>query len=170
VLARCNLQPDFAKFVDKNTPDARINNYTRLQPTLAKLGVPLDTRVVTSLVREERGVASRLVYRLKSVVDSVVRDVERSKRGTIGTLAKTTAVPTRSNAVLTESHRSVGAFNTAKAARASADAKIFEDTIRAAEAKPNHLMEEAAVSRFRAEGERQGPRRVRAHDDDSRGA
>ena len=155
MLARCNLQPDFAKFVDKNTPDARINNYTRLQPTLAKLGVPLDTRVVTSLVREERGVASRLVYRLKSVVDSVVRDVERSKRGTIGTLAKTTAVPTRSNAVLTESHRSVGAFNTAKAARASADAKIFEDTIRAAEAKPNHLMEEAAVSRFRAEGERQ---------------
>ena len=95
------------------------------------------------------------MYRLKSVVDSVVRDVERSKRGTIGTLAKTTAVPTRSNAVLTESHRSVGAFNTAKAARASADAKIFEDTIRAAEAKPNHLMEEAAVSRFRAEGERQ---------------
>ena len=23
VMARCNLQPDFGKFVDKNTPDAR---------------------------------------------------------------------------------------------------------------------------------------------------
>jgi hypothetical protein len=31
LLARCNLQPDFAHFLDKNTPDARINNFTRLQ-------------------------------------------------------------------------------------------------------------------------------------------
>ena len=31
ILARCNVQPDFAKFVNKNTPDARINNFTRLQ-------------------------------------------------------------------------------------------------------------------------------------------
>ena len=38
LLARCNMQPDFAKFINKNTPDARINNFTRLQvrraPTL----------------------------------------------------------------------------------------------------------------------------------------
>lgn len=25
------MQPDFEKFVDRNTPDARINNFTRLQ-------------------------------------------------------------------------------------------------------------------------------------------
>ena len=45
-MARCNLQPDFAKFSGKNTPDARINNYTRLQPSLGKIGVQLDTRTV----------------------------------------------------------------------------------------------------------------------------
>ena len=31
ILARCNRQPDFAKFHDANKPDARINNFTRLQ-------------------------------------------------------------------------------------------------------------------------------------------
>ena len=65
-MARCNLQPDFAKFSGKNTPDARINNYTRLQPSLGKIGVQLDTRTVTSLVREERGAATRLLIFLHS--------------------------------------------------------------------------------------------------------
>ena len=46
LLARCNLQPDFAKFINKNTPDARINNFTRLQvrdaptPTFGRVPQP----------------------------------------------------------------------------------------------------------------------------------
>ena len=166
VLARCNMQPDFAKFVNENTPDARINNFTRLQvrrrrgllrgiffdtarparsslshldptrvprrnvrvrprtprkvvrfgqsddaeltdfflfalarhdaahaprpslhhphiappqPSLQKLGVHLNARAVTSIVREKRGVTSRLLVQLKSAVDAMVRGVQRCR-------------------------------------------------------------------------------------------
>ena len=34
---------------------------------------------MTSIVREERGVATRLLVQLKSVLDAMVRDVEQSK-------------------------------------------------------------------------------------------
>jgi hypothetical protein len=50
-----------------------------LQPTLSKLGVQLDTRTVTAIVREEKGIAARLVYMLKMSLDSIVRDVQTSK-------------------------------------------------------------------------------------------
>ena len=56
VMARCNLQPDFGKFVDKNTPDARINNFTRLQvrarpPVASPAGAERTPRALRPSVR-----------------------------------------------------------------------------------------------------------------------
>ena len=58
VLARCNLQPDFEQFADKNTPDARINNFTRLQvrATTSRLALPSLPLAVT---RTRSGMARR---------------------------------------------------------------------------------------------------------------
>jgi hypothetical protein len=36
-----------------------------VQPTFQKLGIPLDTRVANALIREEPGVAARLLYSIK---------------------------------------------------------------------------------------------------------
>ena len=249
ILARCNVQPDFAKFVNKNTPDARINNFTRLQvrrrgrllrgllldaarpargsrsrrraarvpdetrasrhvgptretsfgsvnprnivrfpgfarlsrarssprrarthaipnhhphiifddhqPSLQTLGVPLDARAVTSIVREERGVATRLLVQLKSVLDAMVRDVEQSKRAGVSALARSASLPTKPSLSVAQSHRGVGAFNSRLSTRRDADAKIFNDVVRARETRPNALMETSRVRAFLAEGERQ---------------
>jgi len=114
VMARCNLQPDFAKFSGKNTPDARINNYTRLQPSLGKIGVQLDTRTVTSLVREERGAATRLLSSLRMNLDAMVRDVEKAKVGTkLGRTAMSAG--TKPSLGVAESFRRTGNFNNRQA-------------------------------------------------------
>ena len=122
---------------------------------MQKLGVPLDARAVTSIVREERGVASRLLVQLKSVLDAMVRDVEQSKRRGVSELARSASLPTRPTLSVAESHRGVGAFNSRLSTRRDADAKIFNDVVRAREARPNALMETARVRSFLAEGERQ---------------
>jgi hypothetical protein len=60
ILARCNLQPDFSKFVNKNTPDARINNFTRLQVrTRRDFGTDALYPGVSSCVVEPRCPARR---------------------------------------------------------------------------------------------------------------
>ena len=95
------MQPDFDKFVDTRHPDAMVNNFTRLQvwymlfnliacyalifvvlcghhaqTTFLKLGVKFDTRTANSLMREEPGVAMRLLYSLKQNLGQVNKDVQ----------------------------------------------------------------------------------------------
>lgn len=47
-----------------------------LQPTFKRLGVPFDTRAANSLMREEAGVALRLLYAVKQSLGRVNKDVE----------------------------------------------------------------------------------------------
>ncbi len=100
LLGALHMQPDADKFENRNTPDAMIGNYTRLQvraapcvppgavmqpaprrprperdcvpdgatvaqPTFKRLGVAMNSRVANSLMREEAGVALRLLYSIK---------------------------------------------------------------------------------------------------------
>ena len=100
LLHHHGMQPDFDKFVDTRHPDAMVNNFTRLQvwyalligsqfallyssshhtqTTFLKLGVKFDTRTANSLMREEPGVAMRLLYSLKQNLGQVNKDVQVS--------------------------------------------------------------------------------------------
>ena len=110
---------------------------------------------MTSIVREERGVATRLLVQLKSVLDAMVRDVEQSKRAGVSALARSASLPTKPSLSVAQSHRGVGAFNSRLSTRRDADAKIFNDVVRAREARPNALMGTSRVRAFLQEGERQ---------------
>jgi len=46
------------------------------QSTILKLGVKFDTRTANSLMREEAGVAMRLLYALKQNLGQVSKDVQ----------------------------------------------------------------------------------------------
>lgn len=67
LLSRLHLQPDFELFDASGTPDAMINNFTRLQPTLKSLGVRFNSNVANALIREDRGVALKVLYDIKRV-------------------------------------------------------------------------------------------------------
>lgn len=67
ILNKLKLQPDFDQFDESGTPDAMINNFTRLQPTLKHLGIRFDGKKANALMCEEKGVAAQLVYDIRTV-------------------------------------------------------------------------------------------------------
>ncbi|KAI8510088.1 hypothetical protein Bbelb_125160 [Branchiostoma belcheri] len=64
LLARYQLQNDFDKFSQNRTAESKLNNFTRLEPTLRLLEVDFDTNIAHSIMTEQYGVATRLLYQL----------------------------------------------------------------------------------------------------------
>lgn len=53
-----------ATFWACRTANSRLNNYTRIEPTLHLLGVPFDAGFAQALMQEVPGAATRLLYQL----------------------------------------------------------------------------------------------------------
>ena len=71
VLARHNQQADFDAFTPADKSDSKINNFTRLEPTLRRLGVPFDTRIAQQVMMKQKGAASKLVYQIKASLEKI---------------------------------------------------------------------------------------------------
>eukprot|EP00960_Hanusia_phi_P038860 753638-Hanusia_phi.AAC.1 len=70
VLESYGIQPDFEKFVNKETPDAKVNNFERLQPILRELNIKFDSYHANQIITEEPGAALRLLQQIKVALDS----------------------------------------------------------------------------------------------------
>uniref|UniRef100_F1SNC1 Sperm flagellar 2 n=1 Tax=Sus scrofa TaxID=9823 RepID=F1SNC1_PIG len=64
VLHKYELQDDFAEFSEKRISSAKLNNFSRLEPTLHLLGVQFDQNVAHDIITEKPGVAMKLLYQL----------------------------------------------------------------------------------------------------------
>uniref|UniRef100_A0A8C3VPU7 Sperm flagellar 2 n=1 Tax=Catagonus wagneri TaxID=51154 RepID=A0A8C3VPU7_9CETA len=64
VLHKFELQDDFAEFSEKRISSAKLNNFSRLEPTLHLLGVQFDQNVAHDIITEKPGVAMKLLYQL----------------------------------------------------------------------------------------------------------
>ncbi|KAK3767112.1 hypothetical protein RRG08_017986 [Elysia crispata] len=64
VLQKYQLQDDFDQFSQSKTADSKLNNFTRLEPTLHLLGIPFDTSLARDIMTERHGTATRLLYQL----------------------------------------------------------------------------------------------------------
>nr|XP_040051942.1 sperm flagellar protein 2 isoform X2 [Gasterosteus aculeatus aculeatus] len=64
VLHKYQLQNDFSMFVKKDSSICKLNNFTRVEPTLRLLGISFDTNTAQELMQEKQGVATRLLYQL----------------------------------------------------------------------------------------------------------
>ena len=65
------LQPDFPQFVDDFTPNAKVNNFKRLQPTLRNLKIKIDSRIANDIIQEKPGAALGLLHKIRSVVQDL---------------------------------------------------------------------------------------------------
>ena len=111
---------------------------------------------MTSIVREERGVATRLLVQLKSVLDAMVRDVEQSKRAGVSALARSASLPTKPRFVARAVPPRRGRVQLAAlGAGADADAKIFAAVVRARRPPAKRFDGDVARARVSPEGERQ---------------
>ncbi|XP_074185319.1 sperm flagellar protein 2 [Rhinolophus sinicus] len=64
VLHKFELQDDFSEFSDRRVSSARLNNFSRLEPTLHLLGVQFDQNVANDIITEKPGAATKLLYQL----------------------------------------------------------------------------------------------------------
>uniref|UniRef100_A0A3Q3KDJ1 Calponin-homology (CH) domain-containing protein n=1 Tax=Monopterus albus TaxID=43700 RepID=A0A3Q3KDJ1_MONAL len=64
VLHKYQLQKDFSMFMKKDTSISRLNNFTRIEPTLRLLGINFDINTAQEVMQEKQGVATRLLYQL----------------------------------------------------------------------------------------------------------
>uniref|UniRef100_A0A3Q3FE34 Sperm flagellar 2 n=1 Tax=Labrus bergylta TaxID=56723 RepID=A0A3Q3FE34_9LABR len=64
VLHKYQLQNDFSMFMKKQTSISKLNNFTRIEPTLQLLGISFDINTAQDLMQEKQGVATRLLYQL----------------------------------------------------------------------------------------------------------
>ncbi|XP_057565120.1 sperm flagellar protein 2 [Hippopotamus amphibius kiboko] len=64
VLHKFELQDDFAEFSESRVSSAKLNNFSRLEPTLHLLGVQFDQNVAHNIITEKPGAATKLLYQL----------------------------------------------------------------------------------------------------------
>ncbi|XP_074493462.1 sperm flagellar protein 2 isoform X1 [Sebastes fasciatus] len=64
VLHKYQLQNDFSLFMKNDNSISRLNNFTRVEPTLQLLGISFDINTAQDLMQEKQGVATRLLYQL----------------------------------------------------------------------------------------------------------
>ena len=75
LLSKFNLQNDFKHFEDSDSPDAMINNFTRLQLTFSKLKIKLDSSSASAIMSAEKGVAAKFVYDIKVAMDTFRKEM-----------------------------------------------------------------------------------------------
>ncbi|XP_029019066.1 sperm flagellar protein 2 isoform X3 [Betta splendens] len=64
VLHKYQLQNDFSMFMKNDTSISKLNNFTRLEPTLHLLGISFNLNTAQELIQEKQGVATHLLYQL----------------------------------------------------------------------------------------------------------
>ncbi|XP_074662046.1 sperm flagellar protein 2-like [Tubulanus polymorphus] len=64
VLNKYQLQHDFDQFSQSYSADSKLNNFTRIEPTLNLLMIPFDTNLAREIMTQTHGVVTRLMYQL----------------------------------------------------------------------------------------------------------
>eukprot|EP00752_Nemacystus_decipiens_P002219 g2107.t3 len=68
-----NQQRNFHLFQEMETSEAKVNNFILLEPSLRLLGVPFDAQVAYNVMQRKPGMASRLLYQVKMVLDRLTK-------------------------------------------------------------------------------------------------
>lgn len=72
ILHKFRQQDDFCDFENKNTYEAKIANFKRLEPTLKALGIKFNASHSNAMMGGERGASLRLLYQLKMATERLL--------------------------------------------------------------------------------------------------
>ncbi|XP_072242958.1 sperm flagellar protein 2-like [Leuresthes tenuis] len=64
ILHKYQMQDDFCLFLSKDTSISKVNNFTRLEPTLKLLGISFNINTAHDLMQKKLGVATQLLHQL----------------------------------------------------------------------------------------------------------
>ncbi|XP_068033043.1 sperm flagellar protein 2 [Anomalospiza imberbis] len=69
LLHKYGLQDDFKQFSQNRGADAKINNFSRLEPTLHLLGVQFNENMAQDIMTRQHGAATKLLYELYIILE-----------------------------------------------------------------------------------------------------
>lgn len=61
-MYKFNQQSDFEQFSTKNATSHYVMNFEKLEPTLRALKINFNSKTVEQILKQERGVALRVLY------------------------------------------------------------------------------------------------------------
>ncbi|KAM4808360.1 sperm flagellar protein 2 [Rhinophrynus dorsalis] len=101
VLHKYQLQDDFDQFSQNRVANSKLNNFTRVEPTLHLLGIPFDQNVAQNIMSEQQGAATRLLYQMYIALQ------KKKKAGLTGVAMETmrAAAPAKLQSIGTEMYR-----------------------------------------------------------------
>ncbi|XP_054843296.1 sperm flagellar protein 2 [Eublepharis macularius] len=101
LLHKYELQDDFDQFSQSRVASAKLNNFSRMEPTLQLLGVQFDQNVARNIMTEQHGAATKLVYQLYVALE------KKKKAGLTGVAmdAMRPSAPAKLKSVGTEMYR-----------------------------------------------------------------
>uniref|UniRef100_A0A670J129 Sperm flagellar 2 n=1 Tax=Podarcis muralis TaxID=64176 RepID=A0A670J129_PODMU len=101
LLNKFELQDDFAQFSQSRLASAKLNNFSRMEPTLQLLGVQFDQNVARNIMTEQHGAATKLIYQLYVALE------KKKKAGLTGVAmdAMRPSAPAKLKSVGTEMYR-----------------------------------------------------------------
>ncbi|XP_056402639.1 sperm flagellar protein 2 isoform X2 [Hyla sarda] len=101
VLHKYELQNDFDKFSQSRATNSKLNNFTRVEPTLQLLSIPFDQNVAQNIMSEQHGAATTLLYQLYIALQ------KKKKAGLTGVALETlrAAAPAKLQSIGSEIYR-----------------------------------------------------------------
>ena len=143
LLNKHNQQSNLGSFQRKDTPDAKINNFCLLEPTIRRLNIKFDSKVAFAIMQGDTGQTSKLLYQLKMAMDRLEKfsapvSIREAKPG-MGTRKALPNVPVR------PSHSKVNEKNH----------EMFEKNLRIILEGGNDVMTRKTLKRFKDEEEKQ---------------
>uniref|UniRef100_A0A8C5LXN1 Sperm flagellar 2 n=1 Tax=Leptobrachium leishanense TaxID=445787 RepID=A0A8C5LXN1_9ANUR len=101
VLHKYQLQDDFDQFSQSRAAISKLNNFTRIEPTLHLLGIPFDQNFAQDVIGEQHGAATRLLYQMYIALQ------KKKKSGLTGVAMETMrpAAPAKLQSIGTEMYR-----------------------------------------------------------------
>jgi hypothetical protein len=70
LLHKYNQQHHFNKFVDRETPDAKIKNFCLLEPTMRQIGVFFNSQIAFDIINAKPGATKTLLYEIRTVLEA----------------------------------------------------------------------------------------------------
>lgn len=137
------LQPDFPRFDNSGTPEAKTSNFTRLQPTFIKLGLQFDARKAQSLAKREPGLALKVLYGIKQAFNEQHKNMLASYSAPLAMQSRTRS-PDRGVLETTT-------FNSIKEPFNEANLQYFETLLRGKQPNVKKLMEGVHLKKFHNE-------------------
>eukprot|EP00163_Fabomonas_tropica_P032742 TRINITY_DN8345_c0_g1_i1.p1 TRINITY_DN8345_c0_g1~~TRINITY_DN8345_c0_g1_i1.p1 ORF type:complete len:1720 (-),score=519.06 TRINITY_DN8345_c0_g1_i1:23-5182(-) len=80
LLYRYSLQPDFKHFKNVQSAEAIVDNFVRLEPTLRSLNILFESKTVNEVMTQQRGVAAKLLYQIRTVLEGQVTTTGQGKK------------------------------------------------------------------------------------------